>query len=149
MFVMPPLDHEQLHGMSLGIPYIDNLIYKRKPVVGKLFTNDDGETLDWVLSQDGEMASTRLCQNHGLHTCSVANLPKKAPRTTLALTKATVYPFQRGIRFQSVRMVSLVINAANRLIWWTNYTAGCSAGAVTSSSRRDQPSCPGQVPGQL
>ncbi len=52
MFAIPPLEHGQLAsllGASFGIPRIDFSIYKCEPIVGKLYTIDDGEAQDWVL----------------------------------------------------------------------------------------------------
>ena len=57
VFAIPFLDHAQLarlHGMTFGIPRIDDSIYKCEPIPGKLFTNASGEAPDWVLSPEGE-----------------------------------------------------------------------------------------------
>ena len=45
MFAILMLNHEQLaklHGMALGIPRIDESVYKCEPILGKLFTNASG-----------------------------------------------------------------------------------------------------------
>ena len=57
MFAIQPLDHKnlkRLHGMALGIPRIDDNVYKCELIPGKLFTNASGKAPDWVLSQEGE-----------------------------------------------------------------------------------------------
>ena len=57
MFNIPPVEDEtlkRLHGMTFGIPRLDDDVYKCTPTPGQLFTNQWGDAPDWVLSPEGE-----------------------------------------------------------------------------------------------
>jgi hypothetical protein len=56
VFFIPPLDTAQLfrvHGITMGIPLINDLIYQCEPTPGQLFTNGFGGLPDWILSPEG------------------------------------------------------------------------------------------------
>ena len=42
------------HGTTMGIPRINDPIYKCEPTPGQLFTNSFGGPPDWVLSSEGD-----------------------------------------------------------------------------------------------
>ncbi len=42
------------HGTTMGIPRINDPIYKCEPTPGQLFTNNFGGPPDWVLSPEGD-----------------------------------------------------------------------------------------------
>ena len=44
---------KRLHSMTLGIPRIDDDVYKCNPTPGQLFTNKWGYAEDWVLLPEG------------------------------------------------------------------------------------------------
>ncbi len=56
MFYILHLDTAQLyrlHGITMGVPSINDPIFKCEPTPGQLFTNGLGGPPDWVLSQEG------------------------------------------------------------------------------------------------
>ncbi len=57
VFFKPHLNTAQIsrvHGITMGIPCINNPIYNCEPTPGQFFTNSFGGPPDWVLSPEGD-----------------------------------------------------------------------------------------------
>ena len=138
MFYFPHLTSKQfarLHGIAVGIPRINDPIYKCEPTIGKLYTNAYGGPTDWVLSPEGDTSEPVVIEVWPADSDVTTMDRRSDPKHNPAATGCTRLPIREGY---------LIPEYANghRQRRWTNVYATRRG---SSPWRGDKPSGSGQL----